>query len=83
MWRLIGSKAVLGQRQRPSALPWVLVVLQSDRDRGVAFVRRMDHRAWSLSWAGAGFFPVSLGVGARPVAHAGSQLVFDLLIRLG
>ena len=82
MWRLIGTMAVLGlSANEPTALLVVLVVLQSGRDRGVAFVS-----GWMAALvavvAGAGFL-VRLGVGARPGGPRRITLVVELLIGLG
>jgi len=82
MWRLIGSMAVLGlSANEPSALLVVLVVLQSGRDRGVAFVAGWITALVAVV-AGAGFL-VRLGVGARPGGPRRITLVVELLIGLG
>jgi len=79
MWQLMGTMAVLGlSANEPTALLVVLVVLQSGRDRGVAFVS-----GWMFALiavvAGAGFL-VRLGVGARPGGPRRITLIVELVI---
>ena len=82
MWTLIIALLVLGlSANEPTALLFVLVVLRSGRNRGVAFVAGWI-TALVLVTAGAGFV-ARLGLGPRRGGPRRVTLVIELIIGIG